>query len=317
LKEGFVRKTIAIVAALGILTALTACSGNGSSQGCDNPIVSGDASSVVTATGALGSSPTVDFPTPIITQTTQKTELITGKGAPLQAGQPILFEATLLNGANAAMIDKTGYNGTKNLLTLGQSTLPALSHGLECSQVGARVAIASSVKEGAATGGTSADGGAGSVVFVADIIKAFPAMADGAAQVPQNGMPAVVLAPNGAPGITIPNETAPTTLKIDVLQAGSGAKVAEGDTVVVKYTGVTWHDSTVFDSSWKKGQAALFQLKSGTVIPGFQKGLVGQKVGSQMLLVVPPKDGYGSAGSGLVPANATLVFVVDILGIAR
>lgn len=311
------RKTIAMVAALGILTALTACSGNGTSQGCDTSIASGDASSVIIAKGAFGSEPAVDFPTPITTKTTQKTELIAGKGAPLQAGQPILFEASLLNGTDGAMIDKTGYNGTKNLLTLGQATLSALSHGLECSQVGARVAITSSVKEGGATGGTSADGGAGSVVFVADIMKAFPAKADGAPQVPQSGMPAVVLAPSGAPGITIPNETAPKTLKLSVLQAGSGAKVANGDTVVVNYTGVLWHDSSVFDSTWKKGQAAMFQLTTGSVIPGFQKGIVGYKVGSQVLLVVPPKDGYGQAGSGLVPANATLVFVVDILGIVR
>lgn len=311
------RKTIVMVAALGILTALTACSANGTSQGCDNPIVSGDASSVITAKGSFGSEPTVDFPTPITTKVTQKSELIAGKGAPLQAGQPILFEAELFNGADGSMIDKTGYSGAGTLLTLGQPELAALSQGLECSQQGARVAIASSVKLGAKTGGTVAGGGPGSVVFVADIVKAFPARADGAPQVPQNGMPAVVLAPNGAPGITIPNETAPTSLKVNVLQAGSGTKVVEGDTVIVKYTGVTWNDSTVFDSSWKKGQAAQFQLKEGTVITGFQKGLVGQRVGSQVLLVVPPKDGYGASGSGLIPANATLVFVVDILGVTR
>lgn len=312
------RKTLALIATLGILTALTACSGN-ASQGCENPMVSGNASSVVKATGDLGAEPTIDLPTPITSKTTQKTTLIDGKGAPLTPGQPILFEATLLNGANGAVIDKTGYTkDSRNLITLGQSDLAALSHGLECSRVGSRVVISTSAKAGGKTGGVGADGKAGSVVFVADITKAFLAKANGASQSPQSGMPTVVLAPNGRPGITVPQTKAPKTLKVNVLQAGTGKKVTTGDNLVVKYTGVLWDEaSSVFDSTWTTNQAKLIQVAKGNVVPGFEKGLVGQKVGSQILLVIPPKDGYGAAGNGAVPANATIIFVVDILGIAN
>lgn len=312
------RKTLALVATLGILAALTACSGAGS-EGCTNPMVSGDASSVVKATGAFDAEPTIDFPTPITSKTTQKSTIIKGKGAPVQAGQPILFEATLLNGADGKVIDKTGYTkDAKNLLTLGQSDLSALSHGLECSQVGSRVAIATSVKDGGKTGGTGADGKAGSVVFVADITKAFLAKANGAPQSAQPGMPTVVLAPNGRPGITVPQEAAPKKLRVSLLQAGSGKKIVSGDNVVMKYTGVVWdQESSVFDSTWTKNQAVLIKVAKGSVVPGFEKGLVGQKVGSQVLLVIPPKEAYGAAGSGAVPANATIIFVVDILGTAN
>ena len=312
------RKTLALIATLGILTALTACSGNGS-QGCTNPMVSGNASSVVKATGPAGPKPTIDFPTPIISKTTQKTTLINGTGAPLTAGQPVLFEATLLNGANGAVIDKTGYSkDSHNLITLGQPNLTALSHGLECSRVGSRVVIATSAKTGGTTGGIGPDGKAGSVVFVADITKAFLAKANGTPQVRQPNMPTVVLASNGRPGIAVPKVSAPTKLTVNVLQAGSGKKVSTGDNVVMKYTGVLWDQTkTVFDSTWTKKQAAMVQVAKGSVIPGFVKGLVGERVGSQLLLVVPPKDGYGAAGSGAVPANATMIFVIDILGIAK
>ncbi|MGO1630249.1 MAG: FKBP-type peptidyl-prolyl cis-trans isomerase, partial [Microbacterium sp.] len=78
------------------------------------------------------------------------------------------------------------------------------------------------------------------------------------------------------------------------------------------YTGVTWDERTVFDSSWDRG-AATFEMAN--LIPGFTQGLTGQTVGSQVLIVVPPELGYGDQASGAVPAGATLVFVVDILGI--
>ena len=87
-----------------------------------------------------------------------------------------------------------------------------------------------------------------------------------------------------------------------------------GDTVTVHYTGVVWATGKTFDSSWTRGTPASFATTG--VIPGFGKALVGQKVGSQVIAVIPPADGYGAK----VPPNqtditptSTLVFVVDIL----
>ena len=76
-----------------------------------------------------------------------------------------------------------------------------------------------------------------------------------------------------------------------------------------------WRDGSVFDSSWKRGAEADFPIGTGQVIPAWDKVLVGKKVGSRVLLVVPPADGYGSTGSqdGSIKATDTLVFVVDIL----
>jgi peptidylprolyl isomerase len=124
----------------------------------------------------------------------------------------------------------------------------------------------------------------------------------------------VKLAANGEPTITVPKTDAPTALKIADLKKGTGKTVKTGDTVTVHYTGVVWSTGAVFDSSWTRGQPASFATTG--VIPGFGKALVGQKVGSQVIAVIPPADGYGSsvpANQTAITATSTLVFVVDIL----
>jgi peptidylprolyl isomerase len=315
-----VRKTIALLAAVGILAALTACSTDSATAGCDTSIVSGDASSIVTAPGKVGTAPKVEFPTPLIAKTTQKSDIVTGKGALVQVGQPVVVDVTIVNGANGAILQKTTYGSTGgSLLTLGKSDFPAISLGLECEHVGSRVAIVGSAKDSHSgqADPTNDIGANDSFVYVVDIKSAFPAKANGSDQLPQNGMPQVVLAPDGTPGVTIPKVAPPKSLKVSVLKSGSGTKVASGDYAVVKYTGLLWNDSTVFDSTWKTNQATALQIQKGTVVDGFAKGLIGQRVGSQVLLVVPPSQGYGAQGNGTVPANATLVFVVDILGIVH
>ncbi len=88
-----------------------------------------------------------------------------------------------------------------------------------------------------------------------------------------------------------------------------------GQNVTFHYSGWLW-DGTPFDSSWEKGAAFTTSLGTGQVIQGWDQGLVGQPVGSQVLLVIPPALGYGDAEQGSIPANSTLVFVVDILSAA-
>ena len=89
---------------------------------------------------------------------------------------------------------------------------------------------------------------------------------------------------------------------------------ATGQSIQVHYTGVRWRDGKKFDSSGDKGGPVDIQIGEGKVIPGWDKGLVGQTVGSRILLVVPPADGYGAAGKPpAIGPKDTMVFVVDIL----
>ena len=98
---------------------------------------------------------------------------------------------------------------------------------------------------------------------------------------------------------------------------GSGPEVAKGDYVIAQYTGYIWRTKKTFSSSWSSGSPFGFVLGASPeqVIPGWDTGLAGQTVGSRVMLVIPPKDGYGSAGQSTagIKGTDTLVFVVDIL----
>jgi peptidylprolyl isomerase len=123
--------------------------------------------------------------------------------------------------------------------------------------------------------------------------------------------------PGKAPNVTIPKNDPPADLKVIPLIQGTGRAAAKNDTLFMQYTGVNWRTGKVFDSSWGKQVFPLQGLGSGSVIPGWDKGLVGQKAGSRLMLVIPAKDGYGTKGnSGAgISGTDTLVFVVDILAV--
>jgi FKBP-type peptidyl-prolyl cis-trans isomerase len=105
-------------------------------------------------------------------------------------------------------------------------------------------------------------------------------------------------------------------LKVETLKQGTGEECKNGDTVSVHYTGILT-DGTKFDSSVDRGQPFSFTLGAGQVIKGWDLGVVGMKIGEQRRLVIPSDLGYGSAGTGggKIPANATLIFEVELLGI--
>jgi FKBP-type peptidyl-prolyl cis-trans isomerase len=128
------------------------------------------------------------------------------------------------------------------------------------------------------------------------------------------GLPEVKAPSQKAATITVPKGVkAPKDLQQQVLIEGKGKKVEAGQGLVAQYTGVKWEDGKKFDSSWDHGGATAFQIGTGAVVPGWDKGLVGKNVGDRVLLVIPPSLGYGSSPSSELAKN-TLVFVVDILG---
>ena len=99
-----------------------------------------------------------------------------------------------------------------------------------------------------------------------------------------------------------------------MLKKGDGEEVPEGANVVVHYTGINWNTGVIFDSSWDRGSPTTFNTRQ--VIGGFTAALEGQTVGSQVLVVIPPDQGYGAAGSPPdIGGTDTIVFVVDILGL--
>jgi len=118
------------------------------------------------------------------------------------------------------------------------------------------------------------------------------------------------------PTITVPPGAAPSQLEVKDLIVGTGATAKAGDNVSVQYVGVAYSSKQIFDSSWSRGQPFQFVLGKGTVIPGWDEGVVGMKVGGRRELIIPPSLAYGSQSPGAgIAANDTLIFIVDLVKI--
>jgi FKBP-type peptidyl-prolyl cis-trans isomerase len=312
-----VRSSLALIATAGLVAvALSGCA-----AAPDPEASPGRSSDAVTVSGDFGEKPSVEFPSPLTPEKTQCTEVIAGEGERLEDGQQALIGLAVFNGATGEELQVVGFGDEDPIaVTVSESTLPGLKKALTCAQVGSRVAVVVPEVDGFGESGNESLGIApgDSLVFVIDVQRAFPTRAEGAVRLSRDGFPAVVLAPDGRPGITVPKVTPPEHTEVEVLKQGNGQVVEDGDSVVVQYTGVLWDDNTVFDSSWEKGAPATFVVSKGEgaqVIPGFSKALIGQTVGSQVGVIIPPSDGYGDQGNEQVPAGSTLFFVIDILGV--
>ena len=113
---------------------------------------------------------------------------------------------------------------------------------------------------------------------------------------------------------TVPTGAPPKQLETKELEAGSGAEAKAGDKVTVQYVGVGYESGKEFDASWDRGEPFTFTLGAGEVIPGWDQGVEGMKVGGRRELIIPPELAYGEAGSPpAIGPNETLVFVIDLL----
>ena len=116
------------------------------------------------------------------------------------------------------------------------------------------------------------------------------------------------------PEVTVPKGAPPKKLEVKEIEAGSGAEAKSGDEVTVQYVGVDYKNGQEFDSSWSRNEPFSFSLGAGEVIPGWDQGVEGMKVGGRRELIIPPSLAYGEAGAPpAIAPNETLVFVIDLL----
>jgi FKBP-type peptidyl-prolyl cis-trans isomerase len=311
-------RRIAVLTALPLLAAvaLAGCGGSSSSSA---------SSPAVTVTGSFGKAPVVKIPSEKAADKLKVTTLVRGNGQALGKSDSFVgnFAIYLWSGTSHKLLQSTFSTGTPTLFS-GQ-LLPGLETALVGQKMGSRVVAVIPPADGFGKTGDPQAGikGTDTLVFVVDMIHDFGAKASvsGHQVSAGKGLPTVSDTTGAAPTVKIPSGKAPTTLVSKVLIKGTGPAVAEGDTVVVQYTGVNWRTGQVFDASWKHGtDGEPFGFTIGAspsqVITGWDKGLVGQTVGSRILLVVPPADGYGKTGNSQAGIKGTddLVFVVDILG---
>lgn len=120
------------------------------------------------------------------------------------------------------------------------------------------------------------------------------------------------------PEITIPADQTPgSALMTEDLEVGSGDEATPGRRVEVHYVGVAWSTGAEFDASWNRGDTFSFKLGAGQVIPGWEQGVAGMKVGGRRWMRIPPAMAYGRQGAGgVIGPDETLVFVVDLLSVS-
>lgn len=139
---------------------------------------------------------------------------------------------------------------------------------------------------------------------------------DAPAEAPSDETPTEVPASRKAPTVEVPEGNPPSELKIEDEIVGGGAEAKAGDTLKVHYVGVSWSTGEQFDASWERGEPLEFQVGSGMVIEGWDKGLQGMKVGGRRRITIPPEMGYGSQGAGgVIGPNETLIFVCDLVAV--
>jgi FKBP-type peptidyl-prolyl cis-trans isomerase len=276
----------------------------------------------IAVSGAFGTKPTVTIPKIDPPASLQAQHLISGHGTLVAKGDLAVVDLTAYAWQGTASKKISGLStGQPEPLTVG-STISGLDKSLEGSRVGSRLLITIPPKDGFGSKGDSSLGVSGkdTLLFVVDVLGSYgkTASAHGTHEVVKaTGLPTVGTSlPGTAPPVHIPQTGPPATLQAQTLIQGTGPVVKKGRLLIAQYEGVIWRTGKVFSSTWKSGAPGGFEISTGQVIKGWIDGLVGKRVGSRVLLVVPPADGYGKQGSSQagIKGTDTLVFVVDILG---
>jgi peptidylprolyl isomerase len=305
-----------VIAAL----ALAGCSSSSSSS--SSSAAASDSYKSVTVTGDFGKAPTVKIPKVKGSGDLYTKTLIQGTGATFTSTEGMVgnYVAYDWTGATSKQLGSSFTTGTPSLFV--GSLLPGLETALKGAKIGSRVLAVIPPKDAFGTTGNSTEGigATDTLVFVIDVNSTFPTTLT-AAQTSNGGgaLPTVTTPAAGStagPTVKINTKaTPPTKLTVKTLTKGTGAVVKKGQDIAVQYNGLIWRTGASFQSSYTEDTPFTTPIGEGEVIPGWDTGLVGQTVGSRVMLVIPPAEGYGTAGASTVGIKGTdtLVFVVDIL----
>jgi peptidylprolyl isomerase len=313
------RAPFAAVAAVAVLcstlVAVAGCSGAGST-------VDG-----LTVTGAFGRQPTVAIPKKTPGSGLAVGTTVSGKGTTIGNGDLVVaqYVGYRWSGTTSRLVADSYTSGQPGTFPYGQ-LVSGLNTALSGKKVGSRVVAVIPPSDGYGTSGDTQMqiSGSDSIVLVLDLLAAYPktATAHGRSAPPGTyagaRMPTVANAVAGqAPAITIPARKAPSALTVETLVHGSGATVRSDDLVVFQEKGELWRDGQVIASTWQGGRPDSVVVGEHQMITGWERAVLGQTVGSQVLAVVPPSQGYGKAGhpASHIKSTDTLVFVIDIIAV--
>ena len=295
---------------LGIMTALALCLGLSACGGrSDGGGHSGDTMQGVSAKGKLGSKPDISFKTPFKVKNQTHQVIQEGDGEVIRDGDRVCARSLALDAKTGKVINSTWDKSSPECsIVISRKSIPAFYDTFKGLKVNSTVAVG--IEESGSGSSQATDSYIMALTFVSRSRNLTRAQGQKVTNLPSD-LPKISLDDKGKPSLDLNSYQPKGGLVVQPLIKGSGAKVGQHQSVSANYTGWLASDGKQFDSSWDRGQASDFSLDQ--VIKGWQQGLAGQTVGSQVLLVIPPDLGYGNQKQQSIPANSTLIFVVDIL----
>ncbi|MDQ7993732.1 MAG: FKBP-type peptidyl-prolyl cis-trans isomerase [Propionicimonas sp.] len=321
-----------LIAAAAVALTLTACSGTPSETTSPSPSESPTASATptptptptvpvsdsldaITVTGKPLEAPKVDFEAPFAVDQTRFEVLVPGDGPKVAEDGYVTVHYYGVNARSGETFDESYADGTPATFPLS-GVIAGFQKGLTGQQAGSRVLIAVPGSDGydaayqmdpsyAPDGYELYD----TLLFVVDVLEVSLNEPSGKVVTPPDGLPTVSPG-TGKPTVTIPDGEPPAKLVSQTLIQGTGAKIGADDTIQARYVGVSWKTGEVFDDGFDTPTTGALK----DLLPGWTKALEGKTVGSRVLLVLPPADGYPE-GSNNPPVEKgdTVVYVIDLL----
>jgi peptidylprolyl isomerase len=302
-----------------MLLATAACGDGSSKAEDDSQKIDG-----LTVSGKFAEEPKVEVD-PAVKVKEPQTEVITeGDGNPVVANKKAMFNIYLAKGADGKKLYSSADQGTPTQVEMTDDQFfKVIIDGLVGKTQGSRVAMAATVKDIWGNGGApqlqlkNSD----TVLFVIDVLSVEPKdLIDG----PDGDE---VAAPATAPAVEESDgkvtgfdwskapKKAPTKLKVIPLVEGDGPEAEAGRLVTFNYYGAVWGKDKAFDSSYTRGEPVPFGVGVHGLIPAWDKVIPGLKRGSRVMIIAPASEAYGAQARPGIPANSTLTFVVDVLGV--
>lgn len=271
--------------------------------------------------GEFGKRPRIEVDTPLEIAETRSWTGAVGKGDRVGAGATTILQLTLVNGRTGKTAISTFDPGQRPLeAALGDQVFPSLARALTDKRADSRVVVASTADEAYGDNGSPQIEilGGDPVVVVADILSTDPTtVLDGptGTTLTAPSMAPVLEEKDGLPiGFDFTGRRKPGKLLVVPLREGTGPPVESPDRIAANYLGQVWGAGQPFEETFTK-EPAMFSIGLSKVIKAWDTALAGQKEGARVLIVSPPELGYAASAKPGIPANSTLVFVVDVLGV--
>ncbi len=305
------------VVLIATAVALAGCGSSSSSS----PSAAASPLDAVTISGDVGTAPTVKWNSKMTADDVQNTTLTKGDGATVETGDQVTTQIWIGNGFSQDTAYSTYDQGGPQTLTVDSNLSPVLADAMTGATVGSRIAVTAPADKlfGESGNAQLKIGNKDPILVIIDVIsKPKPPLKgpEGKPKPSPAWAPKVVAKGDEVTSLDFAGTPKPNgKLRSAVLIQGTGATVKKGNTITVNYLGQVYKAKKPFDESYSK-TPATFAIGTGAVITGWDKTLVGQKVGSRMILQIPPKEGYGKSGKpeAGIKGTDTMYFVVDILG---